>query len=107
MTQFVEFTEYNDHEGETWAFWLQVNGNEDELNKFAEQLDEEDLEEQFSLNDTTLDEHDVDVLVKHGGGGYMNNHTKVTGVFRLVSYDDILLDDVLYKGGIRDFFKNG
>lgn len=50
---FMRFTETNDHEGETWTFWLQIAGNREAL------------------------------LTKWGGQGYMNYHTKVTGTLTI------------------------
>ena len=33
MKTFVRLYETNDHEGESWNWWLQLDGNEDELRK--------------------------------------------------------------------------
>lgn len=111
--KFVRFNETNDHEGETWTFWLQVDGNEAELDKLANlicDLDdaaEEHEEPEFYLADhreETLSEEHVDVLVKHAGGTtYMAAHTKVVGTF---TCPDELGDGgrVLYKGQIRKLF---
>lgn len=91
--EFVRFVEENDHEGETWTFWLQGTGNEEPLAKLAgiiaeyEEAQGSDSEYQLDVM-TRLDEHDVDVLVQHGGGGYMANHHKVVGT--LTVPDDLL-----------------
>lgn len=52
----------------------------------------------------------MNVLVEHGGRGYMNNHHKVLGV--LTVPDDLVQDsgygaslELLYKAGITKLFK--
>ncbi len=115
--RFVRFDETNDHEGETWTFWLQVDGNENQLDKLwnllidaAKNPDDEDEEDEdfaYDLSDRseeTLAEEHVDVLVKHAAGvGYMAAHTKVVGKF---TCPDSLGDgaDDLYKGKICKLF---
>lgn len=115
--RFVRFNETNEHEGETWTFWLQVNGNEGQLDKLWNLLidanknpddDDEPYEEfAYDLSDRaeeTLSEYDVDILVKHAAGnGYMPAHNKVTGK---LTCPDSLGDgaDDLYKGKIRKLF---
>ncbi len=115
--KFVRFDETNEHEGETWTFWLQVDGNEDQLDKLWNLLieanknpddDDEEYEEfAYDLSDRaeeTVFEHDVDVLVKRAAGnGYMAAHHKVVGKF---TCPDSLGDgaDDLYKGKIRKLF---
>lgn len=114
MRTFAKFTENNDHEGENWTFWLQVEGNQEQFEKLqaaisrVEEAQDSELEYQITP-DVVLNEHDVDVLVEHGGEGYMNNHTKVPGT--LVVPDDLVQNseyglhvDALYKGGITKLF---
>lgn len=100
MTDFVKFTENNDHEGETWNFWLQVDGNEDAIAELRALI--ADQEDEYELAEETTPESEVDVLVKHTGMGYMRYENKVVGVLTLPDTD--ALDD-LYKGGIKDFYK--
>lgn len=113
--RYAKFVEDNDHEGESWTFWLQIDGNEGALDvlvavleQYEEQV-EHDSEYQL-VTDVKLSDHDVDVLVDHGGGdGYMANHTKVTGV---LTVPDGLLErteygpslDRLYKGGVKNLY---
>lgn len=107
--KFVRFDEKNDHEGETWTFWLQANGNEAQLDKLRELLvdadpdEDEDFPYDIDLSETLPEEH-VDVLVKYAAGdGYRAAHEKVVG--RLV-VPDSLGDgaDNLYKGKIAKLF---
>lgn len=104
---FVKFTEHNDHEGEDWHFWLQLDGNETQLGALALNLNTfDDDGESFELDLTPVPESDVDVLVKHGGQGYMNYQNKVTGTFtcpKIEEYSDIF--DNFYKGDITRSFK--
>lgn len=95
---YVKFTENNDHEGETWTFWLQLDGNEERLAELAERLGQDDEEYQLDLS-TQLSDSEAQVLAEHGGTGYMAYHHKVAG--RMSPPDSI---DDLYKGGIRDLF---
>lgn len=112
---YVQFGEQNGHEGETWTFWLQLDGNEASLNRLrdviAEYEEASGEESEYTLDlDVRLPERAVDVLVEHGGGGYMAYHTKVSGV--LTVPDDLLQHteygpslDRLYKGGVQDLFE--
>lgn len=105
MRHYVRWTEYNDHEGETWTLWLQRDGNETALEELSRRLAvevTEENEEEFALDlDVVLNEHDVNVLVEHGGEGYAPYHTRVDG--RLAVPPDLDRDD-LYKRGVRDLF---
>jgi hypothetical protein len=111
---FVKFTEHNDHEGESWCFWLQKDDNDNELAKLQKLLGEYDTyEETYKLqNMGAVDEHDVDVLVKHSGEGYMSYHNKVSGKFTCPQPTEEekkdgygWLNDTFYKGEIREYFK--
>ena len=112
--KFVKFTEHNDHEGESWNFWLQHDGNETELSKLKTFLAENDLEDNpgYELDMNLVDEHEIDILVKHSDQGYMDYNNKVTGKFTMPEYvDDGLEDsafefagDHFYKGMIAELF---
>lgn len=109
--KFVSFVEDNEWEGEDWRFWLQVDGNEEELAKFRDLIaSNEQALEVFTLAalddpDGTLDEYCVDLLVKHSMGGYMAWDNKVSGKFTCPASEGFEESDVLYKGGIRRCFK--
>lgn len=109
MTSFTRFVEMNDHEGETWTFWLQRDDNEDALADLKAKLDAEDdgYDCPYALDlDVTLNEHDVDVLCDYGGQGYMAYHTKVSGCLVVPEGLGVAVgDDALYKGGICLFIK--
>lgn len=103
---FVCYTETNDHEGETWTFWLQLEGNEENLGHLERILDEvnsELIDPEYELfgYDVLPEEH-VDVLVQYGGEGYMSMHNKVVG--RMTPIDSYSTPE-LYKGGITKLFK--
>lgn len=104
MNHYVRWTEYNDHEGESWTFWLQRNGNEaalTELGRFLAVMTSEN-DESYALDlDVVLDAHDVDVLVAHGGSGYRAYHTRVDGRLAVPATLD---PDDLYKGGVEKLF---
>jgi hypothetical protein len=109
MTDFVRFEEYNDHEGEHWSWWLQVDGNEAELLKFEALLDALKDAVEFDLDYTLYPEEVepeavVDKLVEYADRNYYPAHNKVTGVLQCPNN---LGEDAyyLYKGGITNYFK--
>lgn len=115
--KFVKFTENNDNEGESWNFWLQLDGNEAQLKELQSWLGTfDDDGESYELNMTPVDESEVDIVVKHTDQGYMDYNNKVTGVFTcpqpegdVANYEadegwDFLSDN-FYKGRIARHFK--
>lgn len=103
MRYFVELEETNDWEGETWSWWLQLDGNEDALRELGILLADDEWEEEYRLAyGEAVSEADVDLLALHSRSGYYPDHTKVTGILTLPA--DFRVDD-LYKGGIRDYYK--
>ncbi|WP_327139401.1 hypothetical protein [Nocardia sp. NBC_01327] len=122
MTTYRRFIETNDHEGETWNFWLQVDGNMTALAILGDQLDKLKalMDWPFDLTSEQLDEPEVDLLIRFGESGYMNQHNKINGSLRLpailacgnftgVTYGDLTdeVTDLLYKGGIEKLFTGG
>jgi hypothetical protein len=110
MTDFVHLVEVNDNEGETWTWWLQLDGNNEQLDRLATLLascaaDVDDLDDlPFALHlDDVEPETIVDKLVQYAESGYFSSHNKVVGAF---TCPDSLgyYADALYKGRIRDFF---
>lgn len=109
METYQRFTEINEHEGETWTFWLQTSGNEVQLAKFAaliDKINEEDEsgeDPQYSLGEVR-DEEFVDVLLEESDEGYMAAHTRLVGTFTCP--DDLgEFGDVIYKGQISKLWK--
>lgn len=104
---FVPLVEHNEWEGETWTFWLQVEGNEDELVKLYEWIAEFEVEA-FELDVNDRESEDVvDRMVERAEIGYIYSDNKFTG--RLTMPDKVesggRLFDMLYKGGINSYFK--
>jgi len=109
MTTYVRFIEHNDWEGESWNFYLQVEGNENALLRLEEMLpaDNEDYELDLTVPYT---KKLVKTLVKHSRTGYMRYHNRVDGVLDIDLLDSIDWEDgpaPFYKGGIKDFFLKG
>lgn len=104
VMQFVQMVETNDHEGEHWSFWLQLDGNEAAIEDLIFRIQEEDLEEQYDFTGVQADLWEVYVLLDKGnfGYGYMNQHHKVEGKLKLPN--GFQVNDI-YKGQIEDFFK--
>jgi hypothetical protein len=106
---FVRLREKNEHEGETYHYWLQVNGNEAALQELGEALADEFFtdEEEFTLRmEPQRPEHEVDVLVAEAEGTYMACSQKFTGRLQWPN-DQMSIDDwqdTLYKGSIKSCF---
>jgi len=118
---FVKFREYNDNEGESWNFWLQLDGNEDQLNRLNRIIELENAagcDTEYELDMEPVAEEEVDILVKHSDSGYMSYENKITGILTLPEFDDSLFEyeseisdkvfewtsDNFYKGGIGELF---
>ncbi len=102
--EFVEFIEYNDNEGEPWRFWLQYDGNEEQLEKLSDLLADSD-DYNLHLN-VVASESEVETLVRYTQSGYFNYENMVTGKLTTPEPNrNDPDDDPLYKGGIRDYFK--
>lgn len=113
VTHFVRFREYNDHEGESWNWWLQRDGNAEELATLFALLQSfrasstYDLWYELHLGDVE-GESDVDKLCEYAddGGRYNPAHNKVTGTFTCPTPEpDVDVDELFYKGGIRAYFR--
>jgi hypothetical protein len=114
--KFVKFTEHNDNEGESWNFWLQLDGNEAQLKQLQSWLGTfDDDGGSYELDMTPVDESEVDILVKHSDEGYMDYENKITGTFACPEPDSKAetdpdeawewLNDSFYKGDIARYFK--
>lgn len=115
---FVKFTETNDNEGEQWNFWLQLDGNEEQLRELQSWLGTfDDDGESYELDMTPVPESEVDILVKHSDEGYFMYENKVEGKFTCPHpSEDVTggntedegydwLNDNFYKGDIERHFK--
>lgn len=107
---FIPFVEENEHEGESWTFWLQYNGNETELIGLAEQLHEDrfEVEPAYSLDLSDVeDEEVVERMCLRARMGYNPSDMMVRGKFTCPDIPPTTeaLDDLFYKGRITDHFK--
>lgn len=106
---FTRLSEYNDHEGEKWNWWLQTTDNEEEIYKLAKLLRDAEAHSDFEL-DFQLHMQDVepesvvDKLVQYADSGYNRSNNKVVGKFTCPDSFDENLDE-LYKGGINRYFQ--
>lgn len=102
--KFTQMIEHNEHEGESWCYWLQVDGNEDALSELDQLIETEGVQEYYELTGITIYEWEVDTLINYGnfGYGYMNQHHKIAGKLDISDEEDT---DSFYKSGIKDFFK--
>jgi hypothetical protein len=103
VTTYRRFIETNDAEGETWSWWLQIEGNEQAIDRLGEFLAGGAWDGQYELG-ATADQAEVDVLVKHAEIGYYGDHNRVEGVLNLPEVLDDEFVSQLYKGGIVELF---
>lgn len=107
--RFVPFTEENEWEGETWTFWLQLDGNEEELVRLYELLSDQETYT-LDLNDAE-DEASVERICNRAGVGYFLSDQLIMGKFTCPDKDDYnvedgrYLDEMFYKGRIERYFK--
>jgi hypothetical protein len=98
---YVCLTENNEHEGESWNFYIKLNGNEYELNKLERLIEYHDKTYLYELTlYSPILENEVETIIKHTDHGYMAYNNLIDEYINLPSGFDI---DDLYKGGIRDF----
>lgn len=111
--QFVKFTEHNENEGESWLFWLQLDGNEEQLRQLQSWIGTFDDDGEFyELDMTPVEEAMVDFAVRHiNNTTYINENNKVTGYFicpEVTPSDEgdgiEWLIDHFYKGNIERNF---
>lgn len=111
-SMYVTLTENCNWEGETWRFYIPLEGNQDALARLETALESfaEEEPETFELDLTPVPETEVDILVKHGGDAtYMDSHNKLVGL--LVIPDPKLAElaggalEPLYKGEIREYMR--
>lgn len=102
--KFVQMLENNEHEGETWCFWLQLDGNEEAIDWLIDMIDDEDLEDEYEFTGLLAYDWEVEVLTRLGNFGYnyMSQHHKCEG--KLTFPSGFQVNDI-YKGRIEDFFK--
>lgn len=102
--KFVQMVENNDHEGESWSRWLQLDGNEEAIELLITFIEDESEEESYEFTGVEADEAEVLVLVRLGnfGYGYGAQHTMYRGTLTLPNGFEV---NDIYKGKIEDFFK--
>lgn len=103
--QYLKLTENNDWEGETWHFFVPVEGNEEALKLLREKVASFGGEE-FEVDQRLYPESEVDLLVKNAEVGYLREYYKLEGKVLTQKLREIIADEdfteKFYKGGIRD-----
>jgi hypothetical protein len=108
---YAKFTEHNEWEGETWRFYIPIEGNEAALCELEQLLLLANSDSSYELDMGPFTESAVDTVVKQGNDdcGYMPAHTKLVGLLRLPPELRAAMsdpeDDPLYKGEIREFMQ--
>lgn len=108
---FVGLTEVNEHEGETYRYWIPIEGNEEALatmrRLFGQDSDQVTEEEAtyWLATENPLSEEVVDILVDNTRVGYMAFEQKFTGTLVLPPNFEDDFDSILYKGEIKKLFQ--
>jgi hypothetical protein len=101
--KYIKFTEENDSEGETWDFYIPVEGNMEAIKLLDRCIASEEAEDEYCIDLLEIPENEVDILCKHTRSGYYDYENKLEGILRLPDISDSELMGQLYKGGIKDF----
>lgn len=103
---YVTLVEHNDWEGESWTFYVQLDGNEEALMALAAAIVKHEMQEEYELDLTPVSECMVSYWTRRSSSdGYMASCNKVDGTLdpsTLVNLSYEELNQLLYKGGIRD-----
>lgn len=108
--QYITFRESNQWEGESWNFYIPVEGNKEaieELQKISN--GKVDAPTAYVVKELLLTENDVNGKVKDCDSGYLNYHNKLEGrldLKRLKNYKKEakkIGQCPLYKGGIESY----
>ena len=102
---YIKFRENNDWEGETWCFYIPVEGNEGAISQLRNKIDDETASGAYSLTTEPIPEEEVDTLVKHAEMGYMAEHNKLAGKLEVPDVTMVEMEELLYKGGIEGLMK--
>ena len=97
MKKYIQFIERNDHEGETWYFYIPVKGNSAKINAIKTIIRDSDT---YSIG-RELTEDKVDILIEYDVDvGYMARHNKVSGIEDVPEEIDLEDEDPFYKGAL-------
>lgn len=104
--KWIVLREDNDHEGETWFFYVSEEENPGLFEFLEEKITNMDEFEYYYIFRVELDECSLRNMPQTYG--YMNKHNIIEGIIDLDELADI--DDwedcnPLYKGGLKDFVK--
>ncbi len=105
---FVPFTEENEGAGQTWATWLKIDCNEEELRKLADLLEGNETYSIDLLDD--VPESVAERICDRAKMGYMWSDWMLKGKFTCPVNEHNLTeqefcDDAFYKGRIENHFK--
>ena len=95
---FIRFTEHNDWEGESWNFYIPLEGNEEAIDRLRDSVKKEGA---FEVGSRAYPETVVDLLCEESRSGYLVFENKLSGKLTFTGEESLeRLFDRLYKGGI-------
>ena len=119
---FITFKENNNKENETFIFFLQYDGNEEQLNKLNDIISKTDFSDlnrdysNFEIDiETMISEDAVNQLTKIDLGSFASLFNKCSGEFKFPSelFEELnesemafKLDELFYGCSIRDYFSS-
>ena len=104
MQKYIKWTEHNDHEGESWSWFIPLEGNEADYEK-AKNLLSTAPEYAQDCYEISIVERDLQSLkneISEADGGYMADKQWADGFGELPDSIDWESDDPFYKGQIFD-----
>ena len=95
----IILTECNDHEGETWRFYV---AHTDLLERAVRQLARRD-EDSYTVDVQERDWAELQRVADEAGSGYMAFYNLITDPINVESMIERENDEPLYKGGLMNF----
>jgi len=112
---YIKFEEYNDHEGERWYFYININENLEYiklLSSFLNYIKKEEEQEIYYQLKGAINKNKINVLIEEDdAASYMNKHNIINKAIPIKKlkkaikqdlkewwYDNV--DRLLYKGGL-------
>lgn len=106
LKYYFEFKENCSWEGETWRWYIPIDGNEKNITFLKKEIEKFP---NFTISEKIFDEREVDILVENTSVGYMASHDKLEGKLDFSDYPEKSTngaEDPFYKGDIREYVIN-
>jgi len=105
---YFKFTEHNDWEGESWNFYIPIEGNTIPIQDLKTFIKNFSFEDMYEIDDKPYTEEEVTILCDNTESGYMDFHNCLSGklIVPFLKVEDChIVDDPFYKGGIENLME--